>query len=367
MKEDNFIAENDQSLEAVLIKRREIEQDKNPDISLKDSVVLKQGPRAYKVATHWIIIDRNTGEVHHHAVKIETLRRRKSGWLLDEERSITLDDSKGDEIKPLETFLGVVRGANMPEKPGDYLVVPVTDEGVNKTSLRRFLDAISTAEKGDFVAQVLLSAKGDPDLLQAIVDSASKNPESSREAVAAINIARFNKAIEKLEYLIESNANERELQTHLSGNPWMFGSEYSELLDQRKWTRNEEQDFVLRRTADGYLEIIEIKTTLDGKQLFANDRSHGTFYPRSELSAVVGQVLHYLDELDASRYAIESKDGENVHKIRAKIIIGRDGELEQINALRRLNGHLYRVEVLTFDQLLRITRQVLSHLRQVIQ
>jgi hypothetical protein len=46
-------------------------------------------------------------------------------------------------------------------------------------------------------------------------------------------------------------------------------------------------------------------------------------------------------------------------KIRARVIIGRDGEAGQKAALRSFNAHLSRVEVLTFDQLLRIARQVL--------
>ena len=44
----------------------------------------------------------------------------------------------------------------------------------------------------------------------------------------------------------------------------MLGSEYSELLDRRTWTRDDNVDFMLRRTADNYLEVIEIKTPLGG-------------------------------------------------------------------------------------------------------
>ncbi len=47
----------------------------------------------------------------------------------------------------------------------------------------------------------------------------------------------------------------------------MFGSEYSELLDRRRITRDEQADFLLRRTTDGYIELIEIKTPLRGQPL----------------------------------------------------------------------------------------------------
>lgn len=54
-------------------------------------------------------------------------------------------------------------------------------------------------------------------------------------------------------------------------------SEYSELVDRRTLTCDEQQDFVVRRTVDGYLEIIEIKTPLKGRALFRYDRSHNTY------------------------------------------------------------------------------------------
>jgi Domain of unknown function (DUF4263) len=146
----------------------------------------------------------------------------------------------------------------------------------------------------------------------------------------------------------------------------MFGSEYSELLDRRHWTRDEQQDFVVRRTTDGYIELIEIKTPLGGKNLFNPDPSHQTCYPGVELSKVVGQVMNYIEKLDADRHVIRSVDGEDTAKIRAKIIIGRDGDQEQRAALRRYNGHLHRVEVLTFDQLLRIAERVVGYLEALV-
>ncbi|MFM7370106.1 MAG: Shedu anti-phage system protein SduA domain-containing protein, partial [Sphaerospermopsis kisseleviana] len=148
-------------------------------------------------------------------------------------------------------------------------------------------------------------------------------------------------------------------------NPWMFGSEYSAILDRRTWTRDEQQDFVVRRTTDNYMEIIEIKTPLEGKPLFIYDKSHKSYYPAVELSKVIGQVQNYLEKLDGDRNSILANDGEDTNKIRAKIIIGRDGDKDQQKALRRLNGHLYRIEIITFDQLLRIAQNVLNYLQGI--
>ena len=142
----------------------------------------------------------------------------------------------------------------------------------------------------------------------------------------------------------------------------MFGSEYSKLLPNRKLTRNEEQDFIQRRTADGYLELIEIKKPLSGQKLFNFDDSHDSYYPSAPLSKVLGQVQNYLDLIDADRYSIEHRDSEDPFKMRAKIIIGRSEDGDQLKALRSLNGHLMRIEVITFDQLIHIARNTLSYL-----
>jgi Domain of unknown function (DUF4263) len=147
-------------------------------------------------------------------------------------------------------------------------------------------------------------------------------------------------------------------QNHLQKHYWMFGSEYLHLLQTRKLTRNQQMDFVLRRV-DGFLELIEIKTPLNGEDLFQPDSSHASLYPGTELSKGIGQVIHYISKVEANKKDILIEDGEQVDKIRAKLIIGRDNNKDQLMALRELNSHLHRIEILTFDQLLRTARRAL--------
>jgi hypothetical protein len=235
-------------------------------------------------------------------------------------------------------------------------------------SLRELLDEVSTEGRLALLSQVLSLAHEDPALLKTLAEGNLLGPEASKEAAAALNVAGYTNALSELETLIELDAREGKFQKLLAENPWMFGSEYSELLDRRNFTRDQTQDFVLRRTADGYLEVIEIKTPLRNQPLFIRDGSHNTYYPRSELSIVLGQVLNYLALLDANEYTIRALDSEKVTKIRAKIIIGcTDDDADQIAALRRFNGHLHRVEIITFDQLARIARQVVTYLERILE
>lgn len=329
----------------IVVKRGAVAPERNPDVRAYNSVILHDGPRSQKKATQFEITNRRTGELHHHAVKIETWRKAKAGTTLDDRHSVTIGDENEDEIIKLATFLATVRGLSATGS-GRHLVVEVTDGNLSEEVLVELLSQLS----------------GDQESLQALVRAGRAEPHKSRLAAAALNVGRFNTALEQLRDLIEVNAKEGAFQKLLSQNPWMFGSEYSEILERRRWTRDDQQDFMVRRTADGYLEVIEIKTPLGDKSLFRRDPSHSTLYPGPELSAVLGQVLSYLEELDRGRDSIRVTDQEDVNKIRGKLIIGRDSDADQVAALRRLNGHLHRVEIITFDQLVRIAQQVVSYL-----
>jgi hypothetical protein len=186
------------------------------------------------------------------------------------------------------------------------------------------------------------------------------DPQIVRHIGVASRLVEYTQAYDGIAGLIDDpSVTEQVLQKYLQENPWMFGSEYSQLLDRRTWTRDESVDYMLRRTTDNFLEIVEIKKPFT-EPLMIYDKSHKSFYPSAHLSPVLGQVMHYIEEVERNRDGILAKDRYDTLKIRARVIIGRDGQPEHQTALRNLNGHLHRIEVITFDQLLRIASRVLS-------
>lgn len=341
--------------------------DLHPDLDQVKSVTLKDGPRVKKVASHTVILNRHTGEVHHDAVTIKTLRKREGQFNLDVAHSITLESEHEDEIQRLTDFLLAARSGAVPKKSGQFVVVASPVGGGDGQALQKVLNDLTAAGKADLLADVLGKSAKDPKLLQALLQRAAKDPALFAEAAAALNMARYQQAVNMLMELIKTSDKEHDFQKLLSQNPWMFGSEYSEVLDRRKWTRDEQQDFVVRRTADGYIELIEIKTPLRDTQLFRFDESHKSFYAGSELSKVVGQVANYIEKLDACRDMILANDNEDTCKIRAKIIIGLDGPSDQRKALRRFNAHLNRIEVITFNQLHKIATNVVTYIGSALQ
>lgn len=340
----------------------------SPDLENIQSVILRDSARVSKVAKFSAIRDRHTGEVHHHALSIQTYRRRAGEEHYDKEHSVSLTSEGEDEIQKLLNFLQAARGVSSEVREG-YLIVNAPQEASEREALESILSTLSGDGKVNVMAEILERSRQDEKFLDVLLERVSRNPQLFAEAAAALNLATYRAAVEQLKALVNTEGKVREsaFQELLTENPWLFGSEYSELLARRRLTRDELQDFVVRRTTDGDIELIEIKTPLDGANLFNYDTSHKSYYAGVELSKVVGQVQNYLEKIDAERNAILANDGEETCKIKAKIIIGRDGDEDQGAALRRFNGHLHRIEVLTFDQLLKIAERVLSYLESALR
>lgn len=332
-----------------------------PNLDKATTVVLKDGPKVRRVAKHLVVLDEHTGEFHHDSIALKSYALTKDACNYKPERSMTLD---GDEAQRLADFIATVRSGAVPPKPGGYVMVP-TPTPADAEALARLRD-LSDGASADVLAVLLRQAVDRPDLFRAVLERVGEQGDGFlAQAAVALNLVVYKKAVADLERLIsDESAKEADFQSLLTAYPWMFGSEYSRLLPDRHLTRDEQQDFLFTRTTDGYVEVVEIKTPLRGDPLFAYDRSHDTYYAKAELSKVLAQVENYLEVIDRRRDTILVDDGLDANKVRAKVVIGLDGESQQVKALRRLNGDRHRVEVITFDGLLRIARQVLSYLEE---
>ncbi len=348
----------DASIDEILVERRKA--NRNPNIGSVDHVVLKDGPRSRKWALLYQIIDPKTGETHHYSLRLEAARGTKAkGWAVEAERSISLDSEGDDEIERLMLFLWGVLKEGLPGE-GRWSVLNARATSQIRYFRRLFKQA-APAQKLDSVRAILDELAASQVDAATVAEALSDGEgDTLRELGAASRMVQCKKALAELEELLDRNADEGEYQKLLESNPWMFGTEYAVLLDRRKWVRDDQQDFVLRRTADDYLEIVEIKTSLGGKPLFLADASRHSMYPRAELSQAVGQAIRYIEQVEGQRATIRLEDDEDPLKVQARVILGRDGDADQRQALRNLNSHLHRVEVLTFDHLVRIARRAIS-------
>jgi len=334
---------------------------KNPNVGKISQVVLKDGPQTFRIATLLEIVNPATSELHHYSLKIDHIvRKKKSGWFTKPERSVRLEGKSPDEIERLYNFLHALKKGEFANEQGDLHLIRSEDYA----RLEYLLDALPNLASSDKIQLIRTIFDQLEDSPSNVSDFISAFEESSPEVLTHIATAsrflKYRASYKQLESLVQDPMTpESYFQKHLSSNPWMFGSEYSELLSRRTWTRDDNLDYMLRRTVDGYLEIVEIKTAFTDR-LFLFDTSHNSYYPSANLSPILGQVIRYIEEVERNRDSIIAKDKVDTLKIRARAIVGRDGDEGQRAALRNLNAHLHGIEIITYDQLLRIAERVLT-------
>ncbi|MFC1524647.1 Shedu anti-phage system protein SduA domain-containing protein [Thermodesulfobacteriota bacterium] len=332
----------------------------NPNVRTITQVVLKDGPRAFKISTLLEVINPQNGNFHHYSLKIDHINKTKAGWFHKPENSVRLEGKEPDEIEKLYLFLHAAYKNKLDDKTGELHLISATDY----EKLENILDLIPNipdTDKLQLIKNLLSQLDGKSSSLNDFVIAfEASNENTLRHIAAASRMVEYTKALNELRNLVNNPfTGETKFQKHLEVNPWMFGSEYSELLSRKTWTRDDRLDYMLRKTVDDYLEIVEIKTAFP-EPLFLHDNSHDSYYPSSKLSPVIGQVTRYIEEVERNRDSILAKDGTDTLKIRARAIVGRDGSTEHQAALRNFNAHLHRIEIITYDQLLKIAERVLA-------
>lgn len=332
----------------------------NPNVGKIEQVVLKEGPRAFRLATLLEIVDPKTREPHHYSLKIDSIDRLRAGWFHKPEKSVRLDGHDPNEIERLCRFLQAHLEGKLPESAGELHVLRSEDYQRLEAVVEQ-MPNLPSPDLVELLKVIVPRIEGcSSNVGEFIAALENSDSETVGHIAVASRVVQHRRAYGRLAALVTNGeTSEQAFQELLSENPWMFGSEYSELLDRRTWTRDDNVDFMLRRTSDNYLEIIEIKTPFKDA-LLLRDKSHGSYYPSSRLSPVLGQTMRYIAEVERSRDSILSKDQMDTLKIRARVILGRDGNAGHQEGLRCLNAHLHGIEVMTFDQLVRIAARVLG-------
>ncbi|MGI8335988.1 Shedu anti-phage system protein SduA domain-containing protein [Actinomadura scrupuli] len=167
----------------------------------------------------------------------------------------------------------------------------------------------------------------------------------------ALGLAALRKVIE------DPQATEHQLQQALSGQYWIFGGRY--IHDEKAYRRlvpGDEYDIPLVR-ADGALQIVELKLAMGLRNPLVK-RHRGAWVAASTVNDAVSQAIAYLVGLDEHRLRIREEIGIETRRASATVLIGHPAaqpsapETAIHEALRTLNTHVGRVEVLTYKELL---------------
>lgn len=315
--------------------------------------VVKAGPRNYKLASVLEFRDTETGEVSKRTLTLNTFSFKVSGGIdFSGEKRIGHWSCDDNEIRRLRAFLEAVDDV---EATGRHTVVRSDHALLFQDFISRLGDAdLSTPQLMDLIVGL---SEHSQDLRQ-LPELGETN--KLRMVAAAIRVAHRSNALAKLQALIEDGAIEAEFQRLLDQNWWMLGNHYVERIDRRKWTNEETLDIMLR-SADSYFDIIELKRS--NAPIFKRD--HDKWVMTAEVSDAVNQAAHYISEIERERAVLFQRYKVDLYKLKAKVLIGcvaeDEGDVEEKRAsLRMLNSHLHRIEVITYDELVRIAENVVN-------
>lgn len=316
--------------------------------------VIKAGPKNYKCATVLEFTKPDDAEtVSSRSLTLNTFPFTVFGGLnFSRESCIGHWHCDGREIDKLRAFLEAIDDV---QTDGRHTVVPQS----HADAFRSFVDNLGNAD---------LSTPQLLELIQALAERAADirtlpqlgEGNKLRMVAAAIRVAHRQEALAKLQSLIDDEATEPKFQELLDQNWWMFGGHYVEQIPRRNWTTDETLDILLR-TADGYFELVELKRS--NPQLFKMD--HGKWVVTADVSDAINQAAHYISEIERTYSALFQRYSIDLYRLKAKVLIGYlppdEADLERKRAsLRMLNSHLHRIEVVTFDELVRISQNVID-------
>lgn len=351
----------------------------NPDIDISNSVVLKDGKRAYKFAIIYKIKSRNTGEFKHNALHIKSFNKLKAGWIEKPEKSVILEDKDDDELKRLTDFLNAFIDQKIPRDNGGYLVVP-EGEYEELSRLRDIDHELIQSIFEDADKYEALVRTGGVDLLNDIV-TMSLNENASNEVVAKLKelqidqLSKLNsiaglsqlKGFDDLWVNNSENDSEEFWQKSLIEYAWVISQVFSypvTLFDGKayvggKWIDNKggnEVDFIYKNKLSSNVILIDIKTPT-AKLIGSKYRQ--TYSPSNEYTGGISQLLNYKNKLsrEYANLIANNPDKERFDVFNPKCLLIIGNFKEEIDshakkeAFELARSNSKDVMILTFDEL----------------
>lgn len=204
-----------------------------------------------------------------------------------------------------------------------------------------------------------LFSESDPDVIADLVARQDLIPAGVLDILEMCN---RRDAVDQFERMLEEDLPEADWQRWFSDNPWVLGTEFVEILDERAIDIENVTDYLMR-AHDGFVDVVEIKRPDGGLKFWASRKDHENLYPHSDLIKAITQSLNYLAqlELEANSQKFIDRVGARVLKPRATLVFGRStgwGEEEQW-ARRVLNSAYHNMTILTYDDVLERAKRML--------
>ncbi|MEU3014958.1 Shedu anti-phage system protein SduA domain-containing protein [Nocardia asteroides] len=241
------------------------------------------------------------------------------------------------------------------DRPGRYRII----RGSAETALwlERVLRNRIDIEDASTAARRIVRS---PDALTLLADE-----DASLHVFKAVELKRRSESLAQIRTMIEDpSTTERDLQTALERQSWIFGGRYLDTRVQRRLVPGDEMDIPLIR-ADGSLHVVELKQAMGVRAIVKPHR--GSWVPTAEVHDAVAQTMNYLVGLDENRERIRAEFGIDTRRASALVLIGHPGihpdlpEQRISEVLRTFNAQMSRLEVLTYKELVDSAERALGY------
>ncbi len=164
---------------------------------------------------------------------------------------------------------------------------------------------------------------------------------------------KFNKYKSELQV----GKNEEVWQRFFSKNSWILGSEFVEILDERRIDVENITDYLLK-SYDGFVDIIELK--LPSAPFWTNEN-----IPKSELTSASMQCIRYILQTERKINDLEfNKKIKNtpIVKPRITLVYGRSNNWlgAEKEAYRVLNSSYSNLNIISYDHLLEKAKRLIG-------
>lgn len=178
-----------------------------------------------------------------------------------------------------------------------------------------------------------------------------------KSAVAHFDqLLNSGEAFEEYKKKLGVRKNEEVWQKFFEANPWILGSDFVGILDERVIDEENKTDIPVR-DYDGFVNIIELK--LPGASFWTAEN-----VPTADLTKAIMQCARYVTEMERRMNDKKKTDalGATILKPRITLIYGcsRDWTQEQKEQFKILNSSFHDIAILSYDHVLERAKKIIA-------
>jgi hypothetical protein len=304
--------------------------------------LLKQKQTVFSRAMLWRI----THSSRESDISLKIGRYKKSEfWDLD---MLESDNPKSEltlDSEELNKLIEFISENYAPLKDGIKKYIPI-DESFDQNSVEHIKAIFENPDKSKLVSFIL------------------ENNILPEDLILDLGHRKRLDAIKEFESMLLEDLRESDWQTWFKENPWVLGTEFVSILDERDIDTEHISDYLME-AYDGFVDIVEIKRPDGGLKFWSTTIDHGNYFVSSDLTRAIAQSARYIYEIEREANSVkflERVGNVKTVKPRCVLVFGRSADwcTEQKEAYRILNSSYHNITIMTYDHVLARAKRILG-------